>query len=206
MFINFKVVDKFLKEFKIEDLFFILAVKQQDQENIQEYYSLNSSQRLLGLGYLKQIKNGELRLDKKGTEFLRDLGKSDEISEDTKKISQWVYETFKNREGGIIKSKPELQRRLQWFSDQTGYQQNKLAIVIGLFITNTYSKDSGLTVEEFMKDNPHGVLNNIAENLFWTPPNHFAKNYTIDNSPLARFIEDNQEYVEQAWREKGIEI
>src|SRR6187402_2746974 len=108
MFVNFSRLDKFLKEFKIEDLFFILAVKQQDQENIEEYYNLNSNQRLLESSYLKQIKNGELRLDKKGTEFLRDLGKSDKISDDTEKLCSWLVELYKDREDGIVKNKQEI--------------------------------------------------------------------------------------------------
>lgn len=204
-YINFKILDKFLKEFKIEDLFYILAVKQQDQENIEEYYNLNTNQKLLDLKYLKQLKNGELRLDKKGTEFLRDLGKSDTVSEDNKKIVEWFVKSYKER-GGFVKNKTECLRRCEWFSNQTGFFQNQLAILISLFTLDTYNQDSGLTVQEFMKENPRGVLSQLIDNLFYSPPNHFAKNYSLDHSPLWTYYENNKEYVEQVWREKGIEI
>jgi len=202
MFVNFKVVDKFLKEFKIEDLFFILAVKQQDQENIEEYRGYNLS-KLLDSGYLKQIKNGELRLDKKGTEFLRDLGKADKSEDDTK-IVEWIITSYKER-GGFVKNKTETVRRCTWFSNETGFFQNKLATLISLFMSDTYNQDSGLTVQEFMKENPRGVLSQLTDNLFYSPPNHFAKNYNLENSPLWNYYENNKDFVEEVWRKNNLE-
>jgi len=206
MYINFKIIDKFLKEFKIEDLFFILAVKQQDQENIEEYCNLSSSQKLLDLKYLKRIKNGNLRIDKKGTEFLRDLEKSDEISESTEVIAEWLIKTYKDKEGGIVKNKTETKRRIQFFSDQTGFTHNKLAILLGIYLANVYDKNSGQSLQEFMAENRMGVISYLADNICWKPKDNFARHYNLNDSPLYQFYLEHQEYVEQAWHEKGIEI
>jgi len=205
MFVNFSRLDKFLKEFKIEDLFFILAVKQQDQENIEEYYNLNSNQRLLESSYLKQIKNGELRLDKKGTEFLRDLGKSDKISDDTEKLCSWLVELYKDREDGIVKNKQEIRRRAQWYSDETGIFQNRLAVLLQCFMQDCYTKESGLTIQEFKEQNPRMCMNNMLDNLFYKPESMFDKHYTLSKSPLNNYLEDNQQYIEEIWRKNNLE-
>lgn len=205
MFVNFKNLDKFLKEFKTEDLFYILAVKQQDQENIEEYYSLNTNQKLLELKYLKQLKNGELRLDKKGTEFLRDLGKSDEITDDTEKLSLWLIDLYKGREDGIVKNKQEIRRKLQWFSDQTGIYNNRLAVLLRCFMQDCYTKESGLTIQEFKEQNPRMCMNNMLDNLFFKPESMFDKHYTLSKSPLNNYFEDNQKYIEEVWRKNNLE-
>lgn len=204
MYANFNILDKFLKEFKLEDLFFILAVKQQDQENIEEYRGYNQS-KLLDLKYLKTIKNGELRLDKKGTEFLRDLGKSDKISEDTEKLSLWLIELYKGREDGIVKNKQEVRRRAQWFSDETGIFQNRLAVLLQCFMQDCYTKESGLTIQEFKEQNPRMCMNNMLDNLFFKPETVFDKHYTLAKSPLNNYFEDNQQYIEEVWRKNNLE-
>lgn len=201
MYINFDKLNSFLKEFDLEDLFYLLAVKQKDQENIEKYHS----EKIANSDYVKSLKSGEKRIDKKGEKLLKDLSSSSKVTEEIKTISDWIYKNFKDREGGIVKSKLELERRLLWFSEQTGWQKNKLALLISTFIMNTYSKESGLSIEEAKKENPRMVLNNIAENMLWTPPNHFSRIYKLEESPLNRFYEDNEEYIEQIWKQNNIE-
>lgn len=204
MYINFSVWDKFLKEFKTEDLLYILAVKQQDQENIEEYKGYNQS-KLLDLKYLKQIKNGELRLDKKGTEFLRDLGKSDEITSDTEKLALWLIELYQGREDGIVKNKQEIRRRTQWWCDQTGIYNNKTALLLKCFMQDCYTKSSGLTINEFKEQNPRMCMNNMLDNLFYKQESMYDKHYTLAKSPLWNYYEDNQEYIEDIWRKNNLE-
>lgn len=204
-YINFRVLDKFLKDFCFNDFLYICAIKQQDEENQKEYYNISSYTILLEQGYIKTLKNGALRLDKKGTEFLKNVSKSDEITEDTEKIVDWMVKIYKDREDGIVKNKQECKRRAQWFQDETGIYQNKLALLISSFMQDTYSKYSGLSIEEFKAQNPRMVLNNMLDNVFYKQDSMFDKHYTLNKSPLYQYFEDNQEYIEEIWKKNNLE-
>src|SRR5690606_28791796 len=128
------------------DLLYLCAVKQQDEESIKEIGEKISVIRLLEHNYIKTLKNGEVRLDKKGKELLNKISKSDEITSDTEQIANWLISVYKGREDGIVKNKAELKRRLQWFQDQTGIYRNHLALLLKCFMQDTYTKESGLSI------------------------------------------------------------
>lgn len=204
-YINFKILDKFIECFKWDDFLYLCAIKQQDEENQKEYYNISSYTRLLEQGYIKTLKNGVLRLDKKGTELLKNISKSDEITEDTEKIVDWMVKIYKGREDGIVKNKQECKRRAQWFQDETGIYQNKLALLISSFMQDTYSKSYGLSIEEFKTQNPRMVLNNMLDNVFYKQDSMFDKHYTLNKSPLYQYFEDNRPHIEEIWSKNNLE-
>lgn len=205
MFINFRVLNKFLEQFSLHDFLYLCAVKQQDEESIKEIGEKISVIRLLEHNYIKTLKNGEVRLDKKGTELLNKISKSDEITSDTEQFANWLISVYKGREDGIVKNKTECKRRLQWFQDQTGLYRNHLALLLKCFMGDTYTKESGLSIQEFKEQNPRMVLSNLVDNIFWTPKNNFARHYNLDDSPLWNYYQDNMEYIEEVWRKNNLE-
>lgn len=120
--------------------------------------------------------------------------------DESKTIAEWIFSVFKNRSGGIIKNKTESIRRLYWFKTVTTIKGNFLALLIQSFFADTYDSNSGLSVKEFMEENKRGVLNQMCDNICWSPPNHFARNYTLADSPLYRYYEDNKDYIEEIWK------
>src|SRR5690606_18639303 len=205
MYLNFKILHKFLEQFSFHDLLYLCAVKQQDDESMKKYLSEEQYSVLLEQGYIKTLKNGEARLDKKGTELLKNISKSDEITEDTEKLCEWLVKVYKGREDGIVKNKQELKRRCQWFQDQTGIYKNKLALLLQCFIQDSYTKETGLTINEFKAENPRMVLSNMVDNVFWKPKDNFARHYNLTDSPLYQYYEDNKEYIESVWKSKNLE-
>lgn len=205
MYINFTVLEKFLeKGWKLEDLLYLCAIKNKDAEHAEKYNE--NKEKLIEAGFVKLLKDGSPRLDKKGTDFLNKVSKSDRISPETEKLSEWITNYYKKRKGGIVRNKSELKRRCEWYSNITGISGNALAVLVSLFIIDVYDSESGLSIEEFKEQNPRMVLNNMAENIFWKPNNHFSKNYTLEDSPLYEYFETNKKYVETQWKKKGIEI
>lgn len=205
MYINFRILNKFQEQFSFHDLLYLCAVKQQDEESMKRYLSEEQYSVLLEQGYIKTLKNGEVRLDKKGKELLNKISKSDEITSDTEQIANWLISVYKGREDGIVKNKAELKRRLQWFQDQTGIYRNHLALLLKCFMQDTYTKESGLSIQEFKEQNPRMVLSNLVDNVFWTPKNNFARHYNLDDSPLWNYYQDNQKYIEEIWRKNNLE-
>lgn len=201
MYINFNQFRKL--KLTEEFVFFLLAVKSEDKEYIENF---NDKQKSLEEGYIKQIKSGDYRLDKKGKEVLNKLSKSDAITPETEKLAEWIANYYKNKKGGIVRNKAELKRRLQWYSDETGVTNNSLAIKIACFINDTYDQSSGLTLEEFKEQNPRMQLSVIAENLFFTPRNHFARHYNLDDSPLYQYYLEHTKHIEEQWKKNGIEF
>lgn len=202
MFINFNIFRKL--KLTEEFVFFLLAVKSEDKEYIENF---NDKQKSLEEGYIKQIKSGDYRLDKKGKEILNKLSKSDKISEETEKLAEWIANYYKNKKGGIVRNKKELQRRISWFSDQTSIRGNALAILISCYINDSFDESLGLSMQEFKEqNNGRMTLSFIPENVFWKPLNHFQKNYTLDESSLYNYYLDNQKYIEEQWKKNGIEF
>lgn len=202
MFINFNQFRKL--KLTEEFVFFLLAVKSEDKEYIENF---NDKQKSLEEGYIKQIKSGDYRLDKKGKEILNKLSKSDKISEETERLAEWITNYYKNKKGGIVRNKKELQRRISWFSDQTSIRGNALAILISCYINDSFDERLGLSMQEFKEqNNGRMTLSFIPENVFWKPLNHFQKNYTLDESSLYNYYLDNQKYIEEQWKKNGIEF
>jgi hypothetical protein len=91
-----------------------------------------------------------------------------------------------------------------WFKTITDIRENRLAVLLQCFLSDCFNEDDGLSVKEFMEQNPRGVLSNMLDNVFWQPTSLYDKHKTLDKSPLYTYYEDNREYVNQIWESKGL--
>lgn len=208
MYINIKLFEK--SGLQPEDIFFLTGIKQINREVIDKLTG-DIFNRLEALKLLTSIKGKRgdnpmynVRLSKKGSELLINLSFEGAVDEETEILVNWLINVYKSKSGGIIKNKTEIRRRCQWFKTITNITGNKLAVLLQSFIQDTYNEQDGLTVKEFMEQNPRGVLNNMLDNLFFSPTSVFDKHYTLDKSPLYNYFTDNQEYVENIWRQKNL--
>lgn len=186
-----------------EFVFFLLAVKSEDGHYIENF---KDKQKSLEEGYIKQIKSGDYRLDKKGKEILNKLSKSDAITPETEKLAEWIANFYKNKKGGIVRSLPNIKKRCQAFCDETGFFGNKTAILVASFINDCYDKSSGLSLEEFMENNPRGQISYVPENMFWKPATLYSTHFNLDDSPLWQYYINNEEYIKNEWKKRGIEV
>nr|DAI89498.1 MAG TPA: hypothetical protein [Caudoviricetes sp.] len=204
MYIN---IDHYLKSGLLySDLIFLVGIKQTNKE-ILETLTDDTISRFKELNLITSIKGkkGEderlkIRLNEKGKELMIKLSFEGSEDEETTTIKNWIISVYKNKEGGIVKNKTELGRRLQWFKTVTNIQGNFLAVLIQCAMQDTYNNSCGQTFYEYKKDNPRAMLSNLAENLFWSPESIYDKHKTLDKSPLYTYFEDNKEYVEQVWK------
>lgn len=201
MYINFKKLEDY--GLVCEYFFLLIAIKQKEELNTFAYYDEDIVEVWLEAGIIKKLKGGDLRLDKKGLKILKDITDSSEITKDTEILVEWLIKVYKAK-GGIVRNKKETKRRLQWFSDQTGFYGNKLALLLQCFINDTYDKDSGLSIDEAKRINPRLQLSVMVDNVMFTPPNNFSTKYSLDNSPLWDYYEENESYIEDVWEENRI--
>lgn len=208
MYINIKLFEK--SGLQPEDIYFLAGIKQINREVIDKLTG-DVFNRLDTLNLLTSIKGKKgdnpmynVRLSKKGSELLINLSFEGAVDSETDILVDWLISIYKSKSGGIIKNKTEVKRRCQWFKTITGINRNRLAILLQCFIQDTYNEQDGLTVKEFMEQNPRGVLNNMLDNLFFSPTSVFDKHYTLDKSPLYNYYTDNQEYVENIWQNKNL--
>lgn len=202
MYLNFKELHKL--EWTPTQLMFVLAVKQKEEEYSTLYYDEEFAEEMISKRVFKRLKKGELRIDTQGNKVLKKLSSSGEISPETEVLVDWLLKIYKANKGGV-KNKKETQRRCEWFSEQTGFTGNKLAILLKCFVQDVYNPESGLSVYEAKKQNPRLQLSVLVDNIFWTPPNNFARHYNLDNSPLWIYFEENLNYVEQEWKKQNVE-
>lgn len=211
MYINIEVYKNSGLEYS--DLIFLAGIKQIKPE-ILETLTDDIISRFKALELVTSIKGkrGEderlkIRLSEKGKEFMIKLSYEGSADEETEKIKDWIISVYKNKDGGIVKNKTELGRRIQWFKTVTNIQGNFLAVLIQCAMQDTYNNSCGQTFYEYKKDNPRAMLSNLAENLFFTPESVFDKHKTLDKSPLYTYYEDNKDYVQEVWKtnldEKG---
>ena len=202
MFINFNIYKKY--NLTPEYLIQLLAVKQKQTEEINTDV-LGHFEELGYVTYTKGKKNQDIRelvrLSDKGKKLLTDLSFEGAVDEESEKIRDWVVSVYKNKNGGIVKNKTELGRRIHWFKTITDIRGNFLAVLIQCVMQDTYDPECGQSFYDAKKDNPRLILSNLAENLFWMPQSHFDKHYTLDKSPLFTYFEDNQEYIKQVWNQ-----
>lgn len=188
-----------------EELLALVGIKQKRDEFYHEGH-LQVFENLGLVDFIKgkstQSKMEKVRLSKKGSDLLFKLSYSSSTDDESEAIKNWIISVYKNKSGGIVKNKTELGRRIQWFKDTTAISGNFLAILIQCFFNDTYDPSSGLTVAEFMNNNPRGVLSNLADNICFSPESHFDKHYTLGKSPLFRYFEENEEYIKRVWESK----
>ena len=205
MYINLSVLGKSGLEYS--DLVFLAGIKQVDKE-VLEKLTGDVFNRLEGLSLLTSIKGKKgdnpiynVRLSDKGKKLMTDLSFEGAVDDESEKIRDWVVSVYKNKNGGIVKNKTELGRRIHWFKTITEIKGNFLAVLIQCVMQDTYDPECGQSFYEAKKDSPRLILSNLAENLFWMPQSHFDRHYTLDKSPLFTYYEDNQEYVKQVWNQ-----
>lgn len=204
MYINLKQVNKYLQR---GDLELLCAIKQGDTEYLIETYWLDEKKRFEELDLITEVKTkkkGEhpykaLRLTEKAKKMLISMSFEGSCDEETETLGNWIINTYKNKAGGIVKNKIELKRRLQWYKTITGINGNFLALLIQCAMNDTYDPECGQSFYDYKKDNPRGILSNMGENLMWTPPNNFARKYTLVDSTLYRYYEDNEDYIKAVW-------
>lgn len=200
MYLNFNTLYKSGLMEELGNLMFLIALKQKDLEATDLYYNGDVVEEWLEKGWIKRLKKGELRIDSKGELLLKELSSSDGgVSESTTKIVEWLIKVYKSKPNGIVKNKKETLRRCQWWVDQTGIDENKLALLLKSFMADSYDPSLGTSIEEQRKVNPRLVISLMTDNIFWTPPNNFARHYTLDDSPLWRYYEDNIDWINQIW-------
>lgn len=202
MYINFKILKKY--NLTPEQLIQLIAIKQKEVD----FVNTDVLSHFDSLGYTTYVKGRKdalkselVRLSDKGKKLLTDLSFEGAVDEESEKIRDWVVSVYKNKNGGIVKNKTELGRRVQWFKTITGIQSNFLAVLIQCVVQDTYDPECGQSFYDAKKDNPRLILSNLAENLFWMPQSHFDKHYTLDKSPLFTYFEDNREYIKQVWNQ-----
>ena len=205
MYINLLVLGKSGLEYS--DLVFLAAIKQVDKD-VLEKLTGDVFNRLEGLSLLTSIKGKKgdnpiynIRLSEKGKKLMTDLSFEGAVDDESEKIRDWVVSVYKNKNGGIVKNKTELGRRIHWFKTVTEIKGNFLAVLIQCVMQDTYDPECGQSFYDAKKDNSRLILSNLAENLFWMPQSHFDRHYTLDKSPLFTYYEDNQEYIKQVWNQ-----
>ncbi len=204
MYINLHKTQKKLKRGQLE---LLVALKQVDIEYLLKELTegdLSSFEALEFISRVKVKKKDEhpytsLRLSPKGKEFLVGCSFEGAPDEQTEVIVNWLVGIYKKKSGGIVKNKKEIARRIHWFKTVTGITGNYLGILLSNFINDTYDSTTGDSVQEFMERNPRGVLSNMLDNVCWTPPNIMAKHYTLADSPLYTYYQDNEEYIKDLW-------
>jgi 5'-deoxynucleotidase YfbR-like HD superfamily hydrolase len=189
----------------------LCGIKQIEKE-VLEQVTGDIFLRLDGLGLLTSIKGSlkenpayRIRLSDKGKKLLTDMSYEGSADEETEVLTNWLVQLYKSKSGGIVKNKTEIKRRIQWFKTITGVSGNKLATLLQCFINDTYNEQEGVSVKEFMENNPRGVLSNMLDNVCWQPTSLYDKHKTLDKSPLWQYFEDNKEYVEHVWKSKNLE-
>lgn len=201
MYINLQQVNKYLKR---GDLELLIAIKLVDTEYLNRELTEVDLSRFEALEFIERVKSpkkGEtpLRLSKKAKTYLNDISYEGSVDDETNILADWLIGVYKNKPGGIVKNKTEFKRRLMWFKTITQISGNFLAVLLQSYIADTYNEQDGISVKEFMEQNPRGQLSNMLDFLCWRPPNHFARNYTLADSPLYRYYEDNEAYIEEMW-------
>lgn len=204
MYINFNL----LRELVPGDIEKLTAVKQIQTEYLIKYLTEDDLRRFEALSLLERVKPKKkdehsftsLRLSKKGKKLLADLSFEGAVDEESRQINEWLIDLYKKKSGGIVNNKTECGRRLHWFKTITGIRGNFLAVLLQSFLSDCYDPSSGLSVPEFKEQNPRGTFSNMLDNLAWKPPNNFAHHYTLDNSPLYSYYEDNEEYINTLWK------
>ena len=211
MYLNISVFTK--SNLQFSDLVFLAAINQTETNWLIESLNEDVYNRFNELSLIKHIKqksNKEhlytsLRISEVGAKFLADISYEGAVDSETEVIADWLINIYKAKSGGIVKNKTEIKRRIQWFKTATQIKGNKLAVLLQSFLQDTYNEQDGLTVKEFMEQNPRGVLSNMLDNVCFNPTSVFDKHKTLDKSPLWQYYEENIEYINKVWESKGLE-
>lgn len=211
MYIEFTKLKKY--PLSPQDYFILSAIKNKAIEYLIRTVKEDDLRRFEELSLIKYVKSkskqestlDRVRIDKKGNEVLKDISTSGTISEDIVVLVDWLIKLYKGRSNGLLKNKAETLRRLQWFSDVTGIRKNKLALLLSSFAADSYCPDSGETFQEFKNNNPRALYHNLVDNIAWAPSNNFSQHYRLEESPLEKYREEHESYIENLWAKHGLE-
>ena len=211
MYLNISVFTK--SNLQFSDLVFLAAINQTETDWLIENLNEDVYRRFSEFSLIKHIKQKSkkehlyvsLRLSDSGKSLLVNLSYEGAVDSETEVIADWLINIYKAKSGGIVKNKTEIKRRIQWFKTVTQIKGNKLAVLLQSFLQDTYNEQDGLTVKEFMEQNPRGVLSNMLDNVCFNPTSVFDRHKTLDKSPLWQYYEDNLEYINQVWKNKDLE-
>jgi hypothetical protein len=208
MYINLSVLTK--SKLQFSDLVFLAAISQKESQFLIDNLTNDCFKRLEALSLLTNIKRQKkdehaytsLRVSDAGKKLLADLSYEGASDDETQIIAEWLIKVYKMKNGGIVKNKQEILRRIQWFKTITQIKGNYLGVLMQCFINDTYADSNGESVKDFMQRNKRGVLSNMCDNICWQPTSLYDKHKTLDKSPLFTYYEDNKEYVQSVWQEK----
>ena len=211
MYLNISVFTK--SNLQFSDLVFLAAINQTETDWLIENLNEDVYRRFSAFSLIKHIKQKSkkehlytsLRISEVGAKFLADISYEGAVDSETEVIADWLINIYKAKSGGIVKNKTEIKRRIHWFKTVTQIKGNKLAVLLQSFLQDTYNEQDGLTVKEFMEQNPRGVLSNMLDNVCFNPTSVFDKHKTLDKSPLWQYYEENIEYINKVWESKGLE-
>lgn len=210
MYINLTVLSN--ANILFEDIVLLCGIAQKETEFLISNLTDTDFKRFEALSLLTNVKSkkGEhpycsLRISDIGKKLLVDLSYEGAVDSETNILADWLINIYKSKNGGIVKNKTEVKRRLQWFKTVTQIKGNKLAVLLQCFMQDTYNEQDGLSVKEFMEQNSRGVLSNMLDNVCWSPTSLYDKHKTLDKSPLWTYYEDNLEYINQVWKDKNLE-
>ena len=211
MYLNISVFTK--SNLQFSDLVFLAAINQTETDWLIENLNEDVYRRFSAFSLITHIKQKSkkehlytsLRISEVGAKFLADISYEGAVDSETEVIADWLINIYKAKSGGIVKNKTEIKRRIQWFKTATQIKGNKLAVLLQSFLQDTYNEQDGLTVKEFMEQNPRGVLSNMLDNVCFNPTSVFDKHKTLDKSPLWQYYEENIEYINKVWESKGLE-
>lgn len=190
MAINIKYLEK--KGLEPLDLLILEILHQNSTEDMTGelvlYLDEKHMERFLALdliGYVKAKKKDEhdfrrLRLSKKGKDIYRNARILDytEFDENLFAAVEKIYNSLEKPVGNDIRVK----QLLAWFRAETGYSRKQIFKAIRVFIEIEQEKSGGKYIPS-------------AENLIWKGSNLFATKWTLADSRLYQFIQENKKHL-----------
>jgi hypothetical protein len=187
MYLNFQTFKK--HNLKPEDLFYLLAVKQIEKEQL-ETLPQDVIERFESLGILTTIKGvksdseqSKIRLNSKGKKFLNSLFAENTWGEDEEIIFNWLADYYKKR-GKEVGNPNRVKKLLRWFSEETGIYKNNLIKLFIDFLNDEYVEEESRVLEftlfypkKFTTDKGRTVAYEAKPDIFdsWIYK-HFEKN------------------------------
>jgi len=211
MYLN---LSKFLKSDLVpEDILYLTAIKQnaagKNVEFLSTYLTDSKVAEYENQDFIKTVKGKKtdstyflLRTTDKANKLLAELSYAADVDGETEVLFNWLQSVYKSKPNGIIKNKIETKRRIQWFKSITGISGNYLALLLAEFISDSFVPENDEKFIDFKKQNPRAVLSNMLDNICWTPRNDRSVHYTLEDSPLYNYYQDNLEHINKVWAEK----
>ena len=185
MYLNFQTFKK--HNLKPEDLFYLLAVKQIEKEQL-ETLPQDVIERFEALGILTIIKGtksdseqSKIRLNIKGKEFFRELSEP-EVEEQDKTVFNWLKKHYLNA-GKSVGNGIRTQKHLRDFRIQTGIEKNNLIKLILFFLAENEDKSKQL------------------EYILHYPKHAYDIKFNLDTSWLYNFYLHNKEHLDKQFED-----